>query len=180
MSRPLRVRSSKVIYQGRVFRLERDRVTEPSGVTAVREVIRHPGSVVVLAFLPDGRIPLVRQFRYPTGRYLWELVAGAMEPGESPVEAARRELLEETGYRARTLTPLFDFYSSPGFLEERMHLVEARGLSASKAQPDADERIRVGRFTSGEIAGKIAQKKICDGKTLVGLLWLFRSAKIRR
>lgn len=174
MSRPLRIHSSKVVYQGKVFRLERARITEPGGVTALREVIRHPGSVVVLAFLPDGRLPMVRQFRYPTGRYLWELVAGAMEPGESPVEAARRELLEETGYRARTLKPLLDFYSSPGFLEERMVLVEARDLTQSKARPDPDERIRVGRFTISEIKRKLAHKKILDAKTLVGLLWHLR------
>ena len=101
---------------------------EPGGVKATREVVCHRGSVVVLPRLDDGRVLLVRQFRYAAGKSLWELVAGGIELGETPAAAARRELLEETGYRARTLRPLFHFYASPGFLSERMFLFEARGL----------------------------------------------------
>ncbi len=173
-----RVISSKTIYTGRILSLKEERVIEPSGVRATREVVYHPGSVVVLPHLADGRVLLVRQFRHPAGRKLWELVAGGIEPGETPAEAARRELLEETGYRARTVNPLFDFFPSPGFLTERMHLVEAKGLARSKAQPEIDERIRLGRFTPARLRKMLHRKTILDGKTLVGLYWLL-SGKIR-
>src|SRR6266478_5862859 len=95
------VLSSTIIYNGPVFGIRRDEVIEPSGVRATREVITHPGSVVVLPVLPDGRIVLIRQFRYAAKQYLWELVAGRIDAGESPRKAAARELIEETGYRAR-------------------------------------------------------------------------------
>jgi len=168
----LRVLNSKTIYKGRVVELAIDRIIEPGGVRVVRELVRHPGSVVVLPHLPDGRVVLVRQFRYAAQKPLWELVAGSLEPGETPAQAAQRELLEETGYRAQSLKPLFSFYPSPGFLNEQMHLVEARGLTRSKAQPESDERIRIGRFTVAQLRQRLTAHKFEDGKTLVGLLWL--------
>jgi len=113
---------------------------------------------------------LVRQFRYPAGRWLWELVAGGIEPGETPRQAARRELLEEAGYRARTLRPLFRFFSSPGFLNEQMHLIEASDLTPCRAQPEADERIRLGRFTPAQLRRMLRAGQIGDAKTLAGLL----------
>jgi len=170
-----RLLRSTTIYDGRVVRLKVDRVIEPGGVKATREVVCHRGSVVVLPRLDDGRVLLVRQFRYAAGKSLWELVAGGIELGETPAAAARRELLEETGYRARTLRPLFHFYASPGFLSERMFLFEARGLSGSKAQPERDERIRLGRLTLAGLRTMLRNNKIEDGKTLVGLLWLLGS-----
>ena len=151
--------------------LKLDHIIEPGGINAVREVVCHAGSVVVLAHLPDGRLLLVRQFRYPAGEALWELVAGGIEPGENQVEAARRELLEETGYLARAVTPLFDFFPSPGILTERMFLVEARGLTRRKARPEEDERIRIGRFTVAQLLQMLRSKKVRDGKTLAGLYW---------
>ncbi len=166
------VLSSRTAYRGKIVQVKIDRVAEPSGVTAEREVVCHGGSVVVLPRLEDGRLLLVRQYRYAARRYLWELVAGGIEPGETAREAARRELLEETGYRARTLKPLLDYYPSPGFLTERMVLVEARQLRRSKARPEPDERIRVGRFTPSELRRMLDAKLIKDGKSLVGLLWL--------
>ena len=172
MSSTHRAISSKTVYKGKIITVKVDRVIEPGAVRATREVVCHPGSVVVLAHLPQGRLLLVRQFRYAAGKPLWELVAGGMEIGETPREAARRELLEETGYHARTLTPLFDFYPSPGILSEKMHLVEARGLTFSGARPEADERIRPGRFTLRQLREMLRTNKITDGKTLVGLYWL--------
>jgi ADP-ribose pyrophosphatase len=135
--------------------------------------VHHSGSVVILAHSGDGRIVLVRQYRYPAKRSLWELVAGGLEPGERPLAAARRELLEETGYRAGKFQLLFDFFPSPGILTERMFLVEATELTRSKAQPDPDERIKVGRFTPVQVMKMIKSRRVRDGKTLVGLLWLF-------
>ena len=167
-----RVLKSKTIYRGRVLELAVDRIIEPGGVTAVRELVVHPGSVVILPRLPDGKVILVRQFRYPARKALWELVAGSLEPGETPTQAAQRELLEETGYRAQSFQPLFSFYPSPGFLSERMHLVEARGLTRSRAQPEADERIRIGRFTIAQLRQRLIAHRFEDAKTLIGLLWL--------
>lgn len=168
----LRVLRSKTIYTGKVVGLRVDLVIEPGGVEVSREVVCHSGSVVVLPRLPDGRVLLVRQFRYPAGRRLWELAAGCIEPGETPRQAARRELQEETGYRARTLKPLFTFFSSPGFLNERMHLMEASGLTRCKAQPEANERIRWGWFTPRQLRRMLRAGQIEDAKTLVGLLAL--------
>jgi ADP-ribose pyrophosphatase len=172
---PERVRTltSKTLFRGRVVELKVDRVVEPGGVETTREVVCHAGSVVVVPHLPDGRLILVRQYRYAVKESLWELVAGGMEPGETPRQSARRELLEETGYRARVLKPFLEFYPSPGILSEKMHLVEAWGLTPSKGQPDADERIEVGFFTAQKVMEMIQTKKIHDGKTLVGILLLF-------
>ena len=137
-----------------------------------REILYHPGSVVVIPHLPDGRLILVRQYRYAAQQSMWELVAGGLESGETPRQGARRELLEEAGYRARTLKPLFEFYPSPGILSEKMHLVEAWDLTPAKGTPDEDERIEVGIFTLDEVVKMIRSGKIHDGKTLVGILWL--------
>jgi ADP-ribose pyrophosphatase len=171
----VRTLSSRTIYKGKIVTLKVDRVLEPGKITATREIVQHPGSVVVLARLGDGGVLLVRQFRYATGRSLWELVAGGLEPGESARRAAQRELLEETGYRARMIRPIFEFYSSPGFVSERMHLVEAQDLSLEKPQPESDEHIQVRKFTPAELKNMVEQKKIVDAKTLIGLLWLFNS-----
>jgi ADP-ribose pyrophosphatase len=153
--------------------LKVDRVIEPGGVETTREVVCHPGSVVIVPHLPDGRLILVRQYRYAAKESLWELVAGGMEKGETPRQGARRELLEETGYRARILKPLLEFYPSPGILSEKMHLVEAWDLTPAKGEADADERIEVGLYTINEVMEMIRSHKIRDGKTLVGMLWLF-------
>src|SRR5262249_3416476 len=110
---------SEMIYEGPVFGLRRDEVVEPSGIRTVREVITHPGSVVVLPILPDKRILLIRQYRHATRQYMWELVAGRIDAGEKPKEAALRELAEETGYRARKVRVFLDVFPTPGFLEER-------------------------------------------------------------
>ncbi len=171
MSLPYRVLKSRTLFKGKVISLKVDRVKEPGGITVDREIICHPGSVVILPELPDGRLLLVRQFRYAARRCLWELVAGGLEPGETPLRAARRELAEETGYHARTFRPLFTFFPSPGFVSEEMHLVEARGLERKRARPEADERIQVGRFTNQQLRKMLRAGKLEDGKTLVGLLW---------
>src|ERR1700719_5078281 len=132
--------SSEMIYQGKVFGLRRDEVVEPSGLRASREVVTHPGSVVVLPVLPDGRIVMVRQYRHATRQYLWELVAGRMEAGENPKQGARRELIEETGYRAKKFTVFLDVFPTPGFLEERMYLLLAEGVIAGRAPPAEHEK----------------------------------------
>jgi ADP-ribose diphosphatase len=168
-----RVLSSKTLYRGRVVTLKLERVAEPGGVIAQREVVSHPGAVVILPHFADGRLLLVRQYRHAAGQALWELVAGTLEPGESPLEAAGRELMEETGFDAKVLRPILDFFPSPGVLSERMYLIEARGLARCKAHPDPDERIQTRRFTPSQLQRMLEGGKLCDGKTLVGLLWYF-------
>jgi ADP-ribose pyrophosphatase len=176
---PKRARTlkSKSIYRGRIVELKLDHIIEPGGVETTREIIYHPGSVVVIPHLPGGKLILVRQFRYAAQDSLWELVAGGLEKGERPIQGARRELIEEAGFRARRLKTVLDFYPSPGILSEKMHLVEAWDLTPAKGVPDEDERIEVGIFTLDEVARMIENRKIHDGKTLVGILWLMSRGK---
>src|SRR6266478_3147455 len=112
-----------------------------SSSRAAREVITHPGSVVVLPVLADGRILLIQQYRHATRQYLWELVAGRMDPGETPKAAAARELIEETGYRAKRFRLFLEVFPAPGYLEERMFILLAEGLTAGEAEPEEDEKI---------------------------------------
>jgi ADP-ribose pyrophosphatase len=170
---PVRLLSSKTVYAGKVIDVRVDRIVEPRGIPVEREVVCHGGSAVVLPRFEDGRILLVRQFRYPARQALWELVAGGVDPGESPKQAAARELKEETGYTARSFKLLFKFYPSPGVLSERMHLFEAVDLGRGAAEPEVDERIQVKLFSTRKLEEMVRAGKIQDGKTLVGLLWLF-------
>ena len=163
--------SSEMIYQGRVFGLRRDEVLEPSGLRTTREVVTHPGSVVVLPVLPDGRIVMVRQYRHATRQYLWELVAGRKEPEETPKQGAARELLEETGYRAKRLKIFLDVFPTPGFLEERMYILLAEGLTAGQAQPEEDEKIEVRAFKLKELKQMIKSRRLRDAKSIAGILY---------
>ena len=163
--------SSEMIYQGRVFGLRRDEVVEPNGLRATREVIAHPGSVVVLPVLPDGRIVMVRQYRHATRQYLWELVAGRKEPEETPKQGAARELLEETGYRAKRFKVFLDVFPTPGFLEERMYLLLAEGLTAGEAQPEEDEKIEVRAYRVNELKRMIKSGRMRDAKSIAGILY---------
>jgi len=165
---------SEMIYEGPVFGLRRDEVVEPSGVRAVREVITHPGSVVVLPILPDKRILLIRQYRHATRQYLWELVAGRIDEGEKPKEAALREMIEETGYRAKKVKVFLEVFPTPGFLEERMYILLAEGLTAGEATPEEDERIEAQAFTRKEVEKMIERNEIRDAKTIVGVLYYLR------
>src|ERR1041385_4484454 len=149
-SQPLvRVISSKVSFRGPVFSVMTDEVEEPGNVRARRDVIRHSGSIVVLPLDDSGRTPRVlleRQYRYAAGRRMWELPAGRIDPGENKLTAAKRELLEETGYSASRWQRALFFYVSPGFLDESMTVYLARGLTKGLAQLEEDERIAVRFF----------------------------------
>ena len=166
-----KILSSEMIYQGRVFGLRRDEVEEPSGLRTTREVITHPGSVVVLPVLPDGRIVMVRQYRHATREYLWELVAGRKEPEETPKQGAARELLEETGYRAKRFKVFLDVFPTPGFLQERMYLLLAEGLTAGEAQPEEDEKIEVRLFKLKDLKQMIKSGRLRDAKSIAGILY---------
>jgi ADP-ribose pyrophosphatase len=165
---------SEIIYKGPIFGIRRDEVIEPSGVRATREVITHPGSVVVLPVLPDGRILMIRQYRHATRQYLWELVAGRIDAGEKPRQAAARELIEETGYRARKFRIFLDVFPTPGFLEERMFILLAEGLTAGVAQPEDDEKIVSRAYTRKQLEEMIRRGKLRDAKSIAGILYYLR------
>src|SRR5260370_9148294 len=168
-----RIRKSEIIYEGKAFGVRRDELIEPTGVRTTREVVTHPGSVVVLPVLPDGRIVMVRQYREDTRQYLWELVAGRMEHGESPKQGAQRELIEETGYRAKKFTVFLDVFPTPGFLEERMYILLAEGVSAGDAAPEEDEKIVVAAYTRKQLEQMMRTGKLKDAKSIAGLLFYF-------
>ena len=167
--------SSQLMYQGKVFTVRSYTAVEPGGVPVKREVVHHRGSAVILPRTDDGRILLIRQFRFPADRFLWELPAGSLDPGETPLGAARRELAEETGYRAAKWRKLVEFYASPGFLDEKMTIFLAQDIRSGVARPEDDERIKVRLFEVQELQTMIRRGKLRDGKTLVGLLVLFDS-----
>jgi ADP-ribose pyrophosphatase len=158
------------LYSGQVVDLDRDEVEEPGGVHGRREVVRQRGSVAALPVHDDGRLTLVRQYRYAVDARVWELPAGRRDPGETPAEGARRELEEEVGLRPRFLQPLLTFWTTPGFCDELMHLFRATGLETVPARPEADERIEIAQFTLQEAEAMIRRGEICEGKTLVALL----------
>jgi ADP-ribose pyrophosphatase len=169
-----RIIGSKTIYSGPVFGIRRDELVEPGGVRTTREMITHSGSVVVLPILPDGRMLLIRQYRHAARQFLWELVAGRIDAGESPRKAAARELIEETGYRAKRFRIVLDFFPTPGFLEEKMFVLLAEGLSEGIAQPEEDEKIESRAYSRKELEQMIQKRIIRDGKTIAGLLYYFR------
>ena len=172
--RGAKVLSSKIIYEGKIFGIRRDEVVEPSGVRTTREVITHPGSVVVLPVLPDGRILMIRQYRHAARQYLWELVAGRIDAGEKPKQAAARELIEETGYRARKFRIFLDVFPTPGFLEERMFILLAEGLTAGVAEPEEDEKIVSRAYTRKQLQEMIRRGKLRDAKSVAGILYYLR------
>jgi ADP-ribose pyrophosphatase len=174
--------SSKLSYKGKVFDVYTDKVIEPTGVENVRDVIRHNGSVVILAVdesknPKDPEIILERQYRHAAGQFLLELPAGRVEPGESLLAAAKREMIEETGYRAKRWTLLTKYFASPGFLGEWMQIYLAREISPGEARPEPDELIQVLRVPLSEVISMIDANKIHDGKTLIGLMLYERARR---
>jgi ADP-ribose pyrophosphatase len=165
---------SKVLYRGKVFSLQRDTVIEPGGVRADRAIIVHPGSVVVLPIFSDGRVLLIRQYRHSVGEFLWELVAGRKEPGETPAAGARRELLEETGYSAKRLRKMLHVIPTPGFVNEWMWIFAADGLIKGTAQPEEDEKITPRIFTLKQVDAMIQRGTLRDAKSISGLLYYMR------
>ena len=167
--------SSKKVFQGKVFWVTRDTVKEPGGVTATRDVIRHNGSVVILGVdaaknPKDPGILLIRQYRHAADKILLELPAGRIEPGETLLAGGKRELIEETGYRAKKWSKLASYYASPGFLTETMSILLAEDLTLGEAHPEADEKIELHMTPLSEVLKLIHAGRIEDGKTLIGVL----------
>ena len=186
-----RLVSSRTVYRGPVFSVTTDHVLEPGGLKVRRDLIHHSGSVVVLAVddsRSTSRVLLERQYRHAAGDYLWELPAGRIDPGEDELAAAKRELIEETGYRAAHWRRILKFYPTPGFVAETMAVYLATGLRAGEAEPEEDEIIVKRMVPLPLVLGMILKGTIRDAKTISSVLWLdhvsrgkpFKSARIRR
>jgi ADP-ribose pyrophosphatase len=173
------VLSSEVVFEGPLFRVLRDRLIEPGGREGVRDVVRHHGSVVILAIdntknKKNPWIVIERQYRHAAGRFLWELPAGKLDAGEDALQGAKRELEEETGYRAKKWKPLVEYYPSPGFLGESMKVFVAEDLVAGDAHPEDDERIEFRLVKLSQVVKLIEKGAILDGKTLTSVLLFAR------
>jgi ADP-ribose pyrophosphatase len=176
--------SSEVVYQGPLFSVRHDKLIEPGGKRNERDVIRHNGSVVILAIdssksKRDPWIVLERQYRHAANQYLWELPAGKLEAGEDPLAGAQRELAEETGYSAKKWRPLVEYYASPGFLGESMKVFLAEGLQPGETHLEEDEEIELRLVKLSELLKMIEKGAILDGKTLTSVL-LYARLQSRR
>ncbi|MBV9405274.1 MAG: NUDIX hydrolase [Acidobacteriaceae bacterium] len=178
----MKIISSKEVLHNKLFRVVDEVATDPSGFTIHRFIVRHPGSAVMMPVDDRNRVLLVKQFRLPAERDLWELPAGRLDPGESPLRAAKRELREETGLTAKTWVKLASFWSSPGYVDEKMDLFLALDLTEGEQHPMDDERIETRWFSKRELGELVGSGKIHDAKTMIGYyLWreYFRKAASR-
>ena len=166
--------SSRRVYEGRVLNLDLDQVRFPDGSIGELELIRHSGAAAVVPFIgdpraADARILLLRQYRYAADRFLYEIPAGRLEPGEAPVDCARRELLEEAGCTAQSILPLGGFFTTPGFIDEFIHVFIATGLTCGDATPERDEFIHRESHTPQDGLRMIERGEIVDAKTIIAL-----------
>lgn len=168
----MRLISSEEICRTPIFHVTMDHAVDPRGFEIRRAIVQHQGSAVMMPVDERGRVLLVRQYRLPARAYLWELPAGRVDPGETVLRAARRELREETGYTARRWSKLTSFWASPGYVAEKMTIFAAEELTAGEAEPMEDERIETRWFTLREIERMIDEGKITDAKTIIAAsLW---------
>jgi ADP-ribose pyrophosphatase len=170
----MKITSSKEVYSCGLFRVTEDEAGDRTGWKMKRSIVRHRGSAVMMPVDAKNRVMLVRQYRLPANQALWELPAGKMDEGENALQAAKRELIEETGLRAKTWKKLVSFFPSPGYVEEKMTIFLATELTAGESQPMEDERIETRWFTKKELRDMIASNKILDGKTMIGFLYWTR------
>lgn len=148
-----------------------DEIDAQDGRRHAYEIVEHPGAVCIVAQPEPGRIVMVRQYRPAVDRYLWEVPAGKLDPGENPVDCAIRELREETGYRCERMRELWTFYTSPGFCDERLHLCVAEGLTAGAAEPEPYEEIDVETMDVAAAWAMVMRDEIPDAKTQIALSW---------
>ena len=163
--------SSRAAYRGRLLKVNEDEVSLPDGSTALREYVLHPGAAIILPVFDDGSVLLERQFRYPLGQHFYELPAGKLEADEPPLETAKRELLEETGYLAGEWRELGRFHPCIGYSDEQIDFFLARKLEFKGAQPDEGEFLETLRMPLAETLEWIRRGRITDGKTILGLFW---------
>jgi ADP-ribose pyrophosphatase len=167
----MKITSSKEVYSCKIFRVTEDEASDPKGFRIERSIVRHAGSAVMLAVDKKDRVLLVRQYRLPAEQYLWEVPAGNVDAGETPAQAAKRELIEETGLRAKKWKKLVSFYPSPGFVQEKMTVYLAKDLTQGESHPMDDERIETKWFTKKELGEMIRKNRIQDAKTMIAYLY---------
>jgi len=175
----MKIKSSVEKFKNKLFTVSEDHAVDPDGFEIKRAIVHHRGSAVMMPVDDKKRVLLVRQYRLPAKRFLWELPAGSLDPGEKPLQTARRELKEETGYSAKKWTKLITFFPSPGFLTEQMTIYLATGLTEGRAEPMEDERIETRWFTSKEIKAGILEGEIQDAKTMLGYFFWKRHRRSR-
>ena len=164
------VNSRNVLHRGRVFQLVRENVTLDNGTTTDLDFIEHPGAAAIVALTAENDVVLVRQYRHALGRYIWEIPAGTLDPGEPVLDCAQRELTEETGYVAEQWRKLGEITPVPGYSDERVHLFLASGLSAAAQRLDADEVLEAHRRPLAEANAMIARGELQDAKSICALL----------
>lgn len=168
----MKIVKSREVYKSKIFTVVEEEANDPSGFQIKRAIVRHPGSAVILVADDRDRVLLVKQFRLPAEKYLWEIPAGRIDDGEKPLQAAKRELQEETGFSAKKWRKLAGYWPSPGYVQEKMHLFLATELSEGEAKPMDDERIETRWFKKKELTEMIRDGEVEDGKTLLAfLLW---------
>ena len=170
-----RVLTSETVYRGRLFNVELDTLSMDGGVTAYREIIRHPGAVCMVPVTSEGKLLFVTQYRHAAGKRLLELPAGTLEKGEAPGDAAVRELQEEVGQKPNRVDALGGFFVAPGYTTEYIHLYVCSELTPSRLPGDEDEDIEIETLTTGEALAAIESGAICDAKSVIGVLRWLRS-----
>lgn len=162
----------ETIYQSRVFRLCRETVTLPNGVTTTLDVIHHPGSSAIVPLLPDDQVVMIKQYRQSLRQFLWEIPAGTLDPGENPLECARRELIEEAGYQANHFEKLTEIVPAPGYTDERIHIFLATDLAPVPQNLDKDEVLEVALLPLDETLAMIRDGRIQDALTVIGIFFV--------
>ncbi|MCK9555632.1 NUDIX hydrolase [bacterium] len=164
--------SKKIIYKGKILDLEKALVKLVNGEKAEREVIRHNGASAVIAVEKPDSIILIRQFRYPVGKTLFEIPAGRIDKNESPLDCIKREMAEETGYKLKNITKLLDLYPCVGYSDEVIHIYKAETGKRGKPRPESDENIRISRVKLPKALEMVRKGKIKDSKTIIAILAL--------
>jgi ADP-ribose diphosphatase len=175
---PRQLLESEKIFKGAVFDVERDRLREDNGIEIIREVVRHPGGAGALPLFEDGRVALVKQYRHPARRELLEIPAGRIEDGETPEMCAAREMEQETGFRAGRIEKLAEFYTTPGFCEEKLHVYLATDLTPSSQALDHDELVEIVYLPFAEAAQMLGRGGIEDSKTIIALLLALKKVQL--
>ncbi len=160
---------SKLIFDGKLFEIRIDKIRLANGLIVNREIVHHRGSVGIIALQDEKKVVMIRQFRYPAGMNLLEIPAGTLEPNEEPLECAKRELIEETGYQAKSFQPLGEIYLAPGYCTEKIHLFFATNLEKIGQSTEVDEKISVELLHFDEVISKIHERKIIDSKSISGI-----------
>lgn len=165
----VKVHKTTSLYKGKIFDVVLEKVTLPNGAVKDREIVRHSGASAMVPLLDDGRVVLIKQYRHAVGEFVWEIPAGTLEPDEAPMECARRELVEETGYEATNFEKLTEILPAPGYTDEHIHIFLATGLQAVDQRLEDDEVLELQPTVLETALAMVAQGEIRDAKTIAGL-----------